>query len=355
MHSKNIIVIGGGLCGLTAAYLFEQDGFSTTILEARDRLGGRIHTIRKDGEAPIEMGATWLGKKHTHLLNLLNDLNIGINEQYMGDKGFYEPMSVSPPQLVDLPANEEPSYRIEGGSDNLIQSLVDTLGDSQILLDQTVTAIQKQKNRLAVKTNNDFFEADAVICTLPPKLLVDSVAFTPELPNNLQKVARQTHTWMAESIKVALTFEDPFWRADNSSGTIFSNVGPVNEMYDHSNDQQSKYALKGFMNDAYHSVSQNERKEMVLKQLRRFYGDKADSYHSYQETVWKDEAYSFSTYENHIIPHQNNGNSIFQQPHWDHRLFISGSETATSFPGYMDGAVESAQRVVSQLMDSHKP
>lgn len=355
MHSRDIIIIGGGLSGLTSAYLLKQKDLSTTILEARDRLGGRIRTLRNNGEAPIEMGATWLGKKHTHLLNLLKELDIDINEQVMGDKGYYEPMSVSPPQLVDLPPNEEPSYRIKGGSDNLIYSLANYLDDNQILLDQTVISIRKKKNTLEVKTNNDIFTADVVISTLPPKLLIESISFEPALPDSLGNTAEDTHTWMAESIKVALTFDSPFWRAENSSGTIFSNVGPINEMYDHSNDRQSLYALKGFMNDAYHSVSQNERKDLVLKQLRRFFGDKTDSYRSYREMVWKDESYSFTKYDNYIIPHQNNGNPIFQKPYWDNRLFISGSETAISFPGYMDGAVESAQRVVSQLMDSHKP
>lgn len=351
MYSKYIIIIGGGLCGLTSAYLLAKEGIKTTILEARDRLGGRIHTLRNHGEAPIEMGATWLGNKHHHLLKLLDELNIDIYEQFMGNKGYYEPMSVSPPQLVNLPPNEEPSYRIEGGSDNLIYSLANYLDDNRILLDQPVRSLRKQNNKLEVETDNHLFKADAIISTLPPKLFVDSVAFTPTLPNELHETAHQTHTWMAESIKIALTFQEPFWRKTNSSGTIFSNVGPVNEMYDHSNEHQSQYALKGFMNEAYHSVSHNDRKKLVIKQLRRFYGDKADSYHSYHERLWKDESYSFVKYDNDIIPHQNNGNRIFQKPYWDDQLFISGSETASSFPGYMDGAVESAQRTVDQIME----
>ena len=351
MYSKDIIIVGGGLCGLTSAYLLDKKGIKTTILEARDRLGGRIHTLRNDGEAPIEMGATWLGNKHQHLLELLDELNIGIHEQFMSDKGYYEPMSVSPPQLVNLPPNEEPSYRIEGGSDNLIYTLANHLDDNQVLLDQVVTSIRKQNIKLEVETDNDLFKTDAIISTLPPKLLVDSVAFTPTLPNELHKTAHQTHTWMAESIKIALTFQEPFWRKPNSSGTVFSNVGPVNEMYDHSNEHQSHYALKGFMNEAYHSVPLSDRKQLTLKQLRRFYGDKADSYNSYYETLWKDESYSFAKYKNNVIPHQNNGDPIFQKPYWDNRLFISGSETASSFPGYMDGAIESAQRTVDQIME----
>lgn len=348
----NIIILGGGLCGLTTAYFLEKEGYRSTILEARERLGGRIHTYRTEGEAPIEMGATWLGKKHQHLTSLLNELHIGIYEQYMGNKGYYEPMSVSPPQLVNLPPNEEPSYRIEGGSDKLIDQLNNQLQQSKILLNQPVTSIRKNGGTLEVKTNRELFNADVVISTLPPKLLMDSIAFKPILPKNLRNIAKETHTWMAESIKVALTYEDPFWRADNSSGTIFSNVGPVNEMYDHSNNQQSQYALKGFLDEAYYSVSQTERKKLVLDQLRRFYGQKTDDYLSYHETVWKHESFSFTEYETHILPHQHNGHPAFQTPYWNNRLIISGSETASNFPGYMDGAVESAQRTIDQLLEA---
>ncbi|MFO7845258.1 MAG: FAD-dependent oxidoreductase [Balneolaceae bacterium] len=124
-------------------------------------------------------------------------------------------------------------------------------------------------------------------------------------------------------------------------------MGPVHEMYDHSGND--RYALKGFMNNAYHAVSLERRKQLVLEQLRRFYGNIADSYQSYRECVWGNEPFTFRSYKQPVVPHQNNGHSIFRQPFPDQRLIISGSETATEFPGYMDGAVESAYRVVRQI------
>lgn len=347
MQTPNIVIIGGGFSGLLIAYFLKKEGLTYQILEARNRMGGRIYTLRSDDEPPIEMGATWLGKKHHYLLDLLDDLDIDICQQYMGEKGYYEPMSVSPPQLVDLPPSEEPSYRIAGGTDNIIQTLADTLAQDQIHLNQTVQIIRKTNTKLEIETESDLFKADFVISTLPPKLLVDSIDFSPSLPNELTHIATQTHTWMAESIKVALTFEEPFWRTPDSSGTIFSNVGPVSEMYDHSAD--NKYALKGFINNAYHTVSREQRKQLVIEQLRRFYGGKVENYQSYRELVWQKEPFSYSNYEQPIVPHQYNGHTIFQKPFLDQRLLIAGSETATEFPGYMDGVVESGQRVVRQL------
>ncbi|MGM0545327.1 MAG: flavin monoamine oxidase family protein [Bacteroidota bacterium] len=347
MQSPDIVIIGGGLSGLLTAFLLKEEGIASSIFEARSRLGGRIYTLRSDNEPPIEMGATWLGNKHQYLLELLNQLDIDIYEQHMGNRGYYEPMSVSPPQLVELPPNEEPSYRIKGGTDQVIEILADRLDQGQIHLGEEVKSIRKKDATLEVQSESNLVKADFVISTLPPKLLIDTIDFDPVLPDALTDVASHTHTWMAESIKVAVTFEDPFWRASDSSGTIFSNVGPVSEMYDHSGE--GNYALKGFMNNAYHRVSREQRKQLVIEQLRRFYGSAVDGFLSYRELVWQDEPFSFSEYDQPVIPHQHNGHAIFQEPFFGGRLIIAGSETATAFPGYMDGAVESARRVVEQL------
>jgi len=344
---QNIIIIGGGFSGLLVAYLLEKKGLKPRILEARNRLGGRIYTVRLSNEPAIEMGATWLGKKHHHLLQLVNDLDINIYEQYMGKKGYYEPMSVSPPQLVSLPPNDAPSYRIRGGTDQLILSLINKFDHTQIDFNQVVKAIRKTKTLLEVETENKLFKADFVISTLPPKLLIENVKFTPALPNKLTNIAAQTHTWMAESIKVVLTFKDPFWRKPDSSGTIFSNIGPVTEMYDHSGKYH--YALKGFMNSAYQSITREQRKQLVIEQLHRFFGSKINNYLSYHELVWPAEPFTYCDYDQPVTPHQYNGHSIFRTTYLDDQLIITGSETAKEFPGYMDGAVESAHRTISQL------
>jgi monoamine oxidase len=55
MHSnKRIFIIGGGLTGLTLAYLLSKSKYNVTILEASRRLGGRIHTKKGKLETPLE-------------------------------------------------------------------------------------------------------------------------------------------------------------------------------------------------------------------------------------------------------------------------------------------------------------
>ena len=124
-----------------------------------------------------------------------------------------------------------------------------------------------------------------------------------------------------------------------------SNVGPIGEMYDHSNVEATQFALKGFLNGAFHAATKEERQKIALLQLRKYYGAKADSFTAYVECVWRKESYTFTPYEGSIMPHQNNGHPLFRAPLMEGRLLIAGSETAANFPGYMDGAVQSAYEV----------
>ena len=57
---KDVIVIGAGMAGVTAARELTRAGFSVTVLEARDRIGGRVHSIRDFSEQPIEAGAEFI-------------------------------------------------------------------------------------------------------------------------------------------------------------------------------------------------------------------------------------------------------------------------------------------------------
>lgn len=345
----DIAIIGSGLTGLTLAYLLRNDHRSVVLIEARDRVGGRVHTLEKAGMAPLEMGATWLGRKHTALWELLQELNVGVFEQGYSERAIYEPMSISPAQLVALPPNDDPSYRIQGGSSALIKALANTLQANQFFSGQQVKNIRETKAGLEVETDDIIFQAKKVVSTLPPYLLSQSVNITPSLPAPLLDIARSTNTWMGESIKVALTYAEPFWRAEGRSGTIFSNVGPITEMYDHANYEDNVFALKGFFNGSYYSISKEERRSMVLQQLEKYFGPIVNDFLSYEEAVWRNDPLTALPYQSHVLPHQHNGHPVFRVPYLQGKLFVAGTETAAEYPGYMEGAVRSAQFVFEQL------
>ena len=127
-----VLIIGGGLTGLTIAALLQKENIAVKIVEARDRLGGRIKTIYGDKTPPVDMGATWVGKKHRALLDLLKVLDIDIFDQILGERAIFEPISTSPPQVVQLPPNIDPTFRIQRGTANLINTLAKQLKADQI-------------------------------------------------------------------------------------------------------------------------------------------------------------------------------------------------------------------------------
>ncbi|OEL32604.1 Lysine-specific histone demethylase 1-like protein 3 [Dichanthelium oligosanthes] len=58
VYEKRIIIVGAGPAGLTAARHLQRQGFSITVLEARDRIGGRVYTDRTSLSVPVDLGAS---------------------------------------------------------------------------------------------------------------------------------------------------------------------------------------------------------------------------------------------------------------------------------------------------------
>ncbi|HUA64868.1 MAG TPA: NAD(P)/FAD-dependent oxidoreductase [Alphaproteobacteria bacterium] len=83
MKQRAALIIGGGIAGLAAALELAQNKISTTVLEAKNRFGGRIHTIRHNG-VPIELGAEFVHGRSEPLLQAIE--NAGLATQTVPDK-----------------------------------------------------------------------------------------------------------------------------------------------------------------------------------------------------------------------------------------------------------------------------
>jgi monoamine oxidase len=76
--TSSCVVVGAGLAGLTAAYRLNKAGWKVTLVEARDRPGGRAWSYRfpQAPELVCEMGGEWIGKDQHHILDLCKELNV---------------------------------------------------------------------------------------------------------------------------------------------------------------------------------------------------------------------------------------------------------------------------------------
>ncbi|MEM7111888.1 MAG: FAD-dependent oxidoreductase [Chloroflexota bacterium] len=73
--ASKILVIGAGMAGLGAARLLHDAGQQVTVLEARERIGGRLWTSRLWEDAPLDMGASWIhGTSRNPLTDLANEI-----------------------------------------------------------------------------------------------------------------------------------------------------------------------------------------------------------------------------------------------------------------------------------------
>jgi monoamine oxidase len=349
---KSVVIVGAGLTGLLTAYRLQEFGFDVKVLEARDRIGGRIHTIQS-GNAKVEMGATWFNDSHYYLKEIIDEFKIPFFEQFLTGISYFQTFSNVPPQEITVP-NDSPSYRFKNGTIDLLNVMYSKLKPHTVFLNEVAKEILVSEIKATVKTNTRILKADLIITTLPPAVLIDQVEFSPALSNKLISLAEQTHTWMQDSIKVALTYKKPYWREQGKSGTIFSNVGPLTEFYDQSNLETASYALVGFASGSCARFTKEQRIEKIEAQLKMVFGDEALQYESYHDTAWFNEEFTKSNRQaDNLFPHQNGGHSLYQEPLFGNKLFISGAETSKHQSGYMEGAIFAAESVVAKLKNLH--
>jgi monoamine oxidase len=346
---EKVIIVGGGLSGLTLAYLLQKKGVNTTILEASSRLGGRVQTIKGPLGTPLELGATWFADKHQNLSSLINELGLQKFPQYSKGITIFQTKSFEPPQLFSVPEAEYPSYRIVGGTQTFTDTFTKKLDAQNIRLNAKVTAIRAAGSGIiAYMVDGSVLEADRAVICIPPQLAASQIQFSPELPPAVRTLLPTVQTWMAGAIKFTAEYTEPFWRKKGFSGMLYSHADIVVEMYDHTNFEEDKYALKGFLNGGAAGFDTEVRKQNVLRQLGELLGDEARHPTSYIDKVWNDE---YLLKGNPVIerPHQNNGHPLLQMDYMNGKLLFCGTETATEYPGYMEGAVDAAIRVAERI------
>ena len=83
---RSAVVIGAGFAGLAAAYTLKNAGWKVTVLEARDRIGGRVFSHKFAGtDLVCELGAEWVGESHERIKALCHDFGIPLQKHQFED------------------------------------------------------------------------------------------------------------------------------------------------------------------------------------------------------------------------------------------------------------------------------
>jgi monoamine oxidase len=346
---EDVIIIGAGLSGLSTSYQLKKAGINFKIIEAQGRLGGRIETIYGNDNTPMEMGATWFGKEHFNLIGLLSELNIGYFAQHVEGIALFETMSFEPPQQCYVPANSLSAYRVKNGTYSIIDALYQHIGKENIVLNSKIVEIVEENNKLTITDSlrNKFF-CKYVIIALPPQVAINSIDYFPELPEAVIQVMQKTQTWMSGSVKFSIEYKKAFWKEKGFSGSIYSQSGLATEIYDHSNYEDTKFALKGFLNGSALNYIFAERNQRIIEQLKHYFGNQAEDFISYNDKIWNDK-YIQSNKDTFLPPHFNNGHVVFDESYMNNKLFFTGTETTKTFSGYMEGAVIAAKSIADKI------
>ncbi len=348
------LIIGAGLSGIYAAHLLQQRKRSFVVLEARDRIGGRILCPEYEGFF-ADLGPSWYWPSiHPRMANLIQSLDLHGYRQFEEGMGCYQ-LSNGAVRTAHGCVMHPLSWRISGGMAALIGTLRASIPQSAIRLNHPVCQIEKTGAGVLVRAGElenepwAHFIAREVILAVPPRLAAASILFTPDLSFPLTQAMLGTGTWMAGQAKFYAFYEKPFWRHSGLSGLAFSECGPLTEIHDGCNKSRGPYGLTGFIGiPAMQRSRMQSLRKAILQQLAGLYGENSAQPAEFFYQDWAREQYTATAYDQlpmreHPLYRPPAGQSSI----WDGAVRFAGTETADEHGGYLEGALGSAERAVN--------
>lgn len=253
-----------------------------------------------------------------------------------------------------------------GGSQQISDRLREKLGFNRVLLNHVVKHIQWSSTSNLVKItcdNNQIFSCRHVIIALAPSLY-KTIEFDAELP--AKKLEATERMYMGSIIKTITVFKRPYWKENGYSGSILNtarDTDPVVFSYDDSSDDDHFYAIMGFIvadsSRKWAKQTRDERRQAVCEQYARAFqcNEILTGCQEYIEQNWSAEQFSGGCYTD-IMP-KNVLSSLREQLTTscgdNGQLIFAGTELATRFSGYMDGAVQAGERAAFEIITKYLP
>jgi len=441
----DVVVVGAGLAGLVAARDLIAAGRSAIVLEARERVGGRLLNRDIGDGKVVEIGGQWAGPTQRRVLALARELGIDTFATYADGENLVELDGrirryrgsiprISPAVLADIgqaqfrldrmaravppeapwraPRAEEwdgqtmwswirrntithaarallqvaveavwaahpadvsllhvlfytraaggfddligtqggaQQDRFFGGSQELALRLAERLGE-RVALQAPVRRIEHRGEGVTVSSDRASVNARAAIVAIPPTLCA-RISYDPPLPALRDQLTQR----MAQGsvIKCMAIYDEPFWRAEGLSGQVTSADGPVKVMFDNSPPDGSPGVLLGFLEGRQarelEQWTPEARRNAVVGCFARLFGSRAGRPEGYLEQVWAAEEWTRGCYGCLLPPGGWVSFGTALRPPIG-RIHWAGAETATTWNGYMDGAVRSGESAAAAVL-----
>ena len=245
---------------------------------------------------------------------------------------------------------------IVGGAQTIANNILAELGEESVHLGEPVLSVDQNgddevgSKTVTVTTTKCSYKARRVIIAIPP-LQVLRISFNPPLPHARQSLLQ--HSPMGTYWKFFACYKTAFWREKGFCGETISPDQLVSLSFDVS-PKHAKYAVLmmfvvGEKGRTLSTKSKVEREEAILKELTDLYGEEAREPFKFVEHTMMDEEYVGGCPV--ATPSPGMWTTLgswlrkpFQRVHW------AGTETSTSWSGYMEGAVCSGQRAAEEVL-----
>jgi len=358
--NTDILIIGGGLAGLSLARKLQNAGCEFQLIEARGRLGGRIDncTVTHNGKTGhYDMGPAWFWPGQPRLAKLTQELGVEVFEQYYQGALCYEDERGRVQRGRGF-ASMQGSYRIEGGISSVIEALVKEVDLNTLHLNHKAIAVTQSGEGLTTSVITSegttiLIKSEHVVLALPPRVAAESVTFSPELPSAAIESMKSVPTWMAGHAKIVAVYETAFWREAGLSGDASSRFGPMMEIHDASPRQGGPYALFGFV--GIPAQNRKGQETALLKaakdQLVRLFGLKAAKPLTLELRDWAFEPETATELDLEPLSyHPQYGLPTALRKIWEGKLQLGSTETGTQFGGYLEGALEASEKVFATFL-----
>ncbi|MCM2563580.1 FAD-dependent oxidoreductase [Lutimaribacter sp. EGI FJ00015] len=314
-----ICVIGAGLSGLALANTLLAEGRDVTVLEARDRPGGRVFSPQGH-----DLGPSWIWPHNRRMQALLDKLGLHRFPQYATGRLVFEDAKGAIRRDLDL-ATMGGAWRVAGGLAGVAEVLATRLGN-KLRLSCPVHSIAQDAGGVDITTDDGPLRAAHAVLALPPRLASGLGVSVPDVP-----------TWMAGHTKLVATYSTPFWRDQGLNGDAISHRGPLAEIHDASPADAAEGALFGFAHPG--AAREPGFQDASLAQLARLFGADAAAPGAVFFKDWSADPATASPADR-TPP---TGHPAYLPLPPDGRLIFAGTEAAPEDGGFLEGALAAAE------------
>ncbi|MDP1585427.1 MAG: NAD(P)/FAD-dependent oxidoreductase [Bradyrhizobium sp.] len=403
----DVAIIGAGAAGLGAAHALENSGLSAIVLEARDRVGGRGHTIQAAPDIIFDLGCGWLhSADENSFVPIAERLNFEIDrtrppwrEQAVNDAfplhertdflaaldAFYErageaaesgrdsaasawlepgnrwnPMidaistyingaELDRVSILDMDAYEdtEINWRVRRGYGALMAAYGSTC---PLALNTRVTLIDHSRQRLRIETSRGTLTAAKAIVTIPTNLIADqSIRFHPALPAKVD-AARGLPLGLADKVMLALD-EPQLLPSDGSlrGATMRTDMGTYHLR------PFGQPCIEGFFGGRFaRSLEDAGDGALAAQSIDEIAGFLGNDYRRklkpLAESRWAHDPFARGSYS-HALPGHAGARAVLAAP-VDGRLFFAGEATSPHFFSTAHGARDSGERSAGEVLEA---